>query len=76
MKGNHVIRDDAFSFCLIACRLEDIKGAYKRLALQYHPDKNRDKKPDKLREMQDEFEKIQEAPNAAVTTLSSHYSRA
>ena len=41
--------------------LEDIKGAYKRLALQYHPDKNRDKKPDKLREMQDEFEKIQEA---------------
>ncbi|CAE7945359.1 DnaJ-1 [Symbiodinium sp. KB8] len=41
--------------------VKDIKGAYKRLALQYHPDKNRDKKPDKLREMQDEFEKIQEA---------------
>ena len=50
------------SFASLACRLEDIKGAYKRLALQYHPDKNRDKKPDKLREMQDEFEKIQEAP--------------
>ena len=28
--------------------VKDIKGAYKRLALQFHPDKNRDKKPEEL----------------------------
>eukprot|EP00403_Amphidinium_massartii_P005538 CAMPEP_0178375254 /NCGR_PEP_ID=MMETSP0689_2-20121128/2791_1 /TAXON_ID=160604 /ORGANISM="Amphidinium massartii, Strain CS-259" /LENGTH=1610 /DNA_ID=CAMNT_0019995237 /DNA_START=1 /DNA_END=4829 /DNA_ORIENTATION=+ len=41
--------------------VKDIKGSYKRMALLYHPDKNRDKSPDELRKMQDEFEKIQEA---------------
>lgn len=40
---------------------KDIKGAYKRMALQYHPDKNRGKTPDELRLMQTEFDKIHEA---------------
>jgi hypothetical protein len=32
--------------------MKDIKGAYKKMVLQYHPDKNRDKKPAELRKMQ------------------------
>lgn len=61
------------------CSQNDIKQAYRRLAKKYHPDKNKKKGGDEMKEIQDRYMKIHKAyeilsdPNLKKSTIGPVY---